>query len=943
MKALQVKVSSETLAVERDFYNSYQWCLNPCLRLPDAIALTGCELSKLEGVLEGWQRAEVVTNIFLLSCGIANSINDYLRGSSVLLPRVLPLANFIASSAERASELLCSFSLPSKWKQQWQNCFDKLLKLFISSSGPDQIPTSSCRAIPWLAQKLPKRLASRRINIPSAFRSQDLTHFDILKLADKFTAAAPNRKQSILIVGLRTAGSYFAPLLSAYLKAMGYEHIDFMTIRPDKGISSAERAKLVSSARRKQTAVIVDDPPGTGGTIASAVAIACKAGFDSSCVFVLIPVHPANRVLGYCESLQLASVQLITLEPDEWHKYQLLEPERVENQLKEYFHRYSNVSVVASRAADQFNSYLQNLSEENRRTRLKRVYEVRLEDPSGLVETRYVLAKSVGWGWLGYHAFIIGDKLSEFVPPVLGLRDGILYTEWLPQTGSLASGDGEKRRLIARIPSYVAARARLLRLEQDPTPELIIDDRHKGYAMLAAQLSQAYGWKAAAKLKKARILYALSRNFCRIPTLIDGRIRQAEWTDSAGLLLKTDFEHHGMGKNELNVIDPAYDLADAVLQLKLSPSEEEELVARYVEESGDSDVKSRLFLNKLIAGIWAKESALVNLHHPRLSHRQREFNQQYIDAWNFLTLQAARFCGSLCHKPHAPGWSSPLVVLDVDGVLDRLVFGFPCTTAAGIKAISLLHKHGLRIAINTARTLHEVKAYCEAYGFAGGVAEYGSCVWDAVRGRERVLVSTEALSQLEQLKEALCQIPGVFLNEGCLYSIRAFTYERGGTAPVPTMMIQSLIANLKLDRLAFQQNSTDTAVFEKWIDKGTGLTALLELAGRCDAETIAIGDSESDLAMFRVADRSFAPSQIWCKQDAIRFGCQIVDRPYQAGLLKIVRLILHANQGQCEQCQVRWPDKNDLFLKLLKIADRNPLILLLQAMLDQKALQYFVR
>jgi len=27
--------------------------------------------------------------------------------------------------------------------------------------------------------------------------------------------------------------------------------------------------------------------------------------------------------------------------------------------------------------------------------------------------------KSVGWGWLGYHAFLAGRRLSEFVPPIL--------------------------------------------------------------------------------------------------------------------------------------------------------------------------------------------------------------------------------------------------------------------------------------------------------------------------------------------------------------------------------------------------------------------------------------------------------------------------------------------------------------------------------------------
>jgi len=67
-------------------------------------------------------------------------------------------------------------------------------------------------------------------------------------------------------------------------------------------------------------------------------------------------------------------------------------------------------------------------------------------------ETRYVLAKSVGWGWLGYHAFLAAEALAEFVPPVLGLRQGILYTEWLPQRAGLALGD--RAALVRRAASY---------------------------------------------------------------------------------------------------------------------------------------------------------------------------------------------------------------------------------------------------------------------------------------------------------------------------------------------------------------------------------------------------------------------------------------------------------------------------------------------------------
>ena len=68
--------------------------------------------------------------------------------------------------------------------------------------------------------------------------------------------------------------------------------------------------------------------------------------------------------------------------------------------------------------------------------------------------------------------------------------------------------------------------------------------------------------------------------------------------------------------------------------------------------------------------------------------------------------------------------------------------------------------------------------------------------------------------------------------------------------------------DLRLDRLAFHHTMIDTAIVAKEVDKGTGLVALRDWVLAPDAETIAVGDEESDLAMFRVATRSFAPSNL---------------------------------------------------------------------------------
>jgi hydroxymethylpyrimidine pyrophosphatase-like HAD family hydrolase len=900
-----------------------------------------------------------MTNLFLLSCAIADTVDDYLLGDRYDFSKVKAVLPFVGPAVLGIEKLLAvSRKIRSrghhhlhKWRLNWQAALHEFLIVLVSSGRPDRnaLSQSSARLRSLVLNKFPGDLLERRARIPAAFRSQDLTHFDILTLASRFVTRFPERKRPVLVVGLRTAGSYFAPLLHAYLKVQGYQYLDYVTMRPKKGLASWERTCLERMAKEGGLVVLVDEPPNTGSTLARGVDILRRAGFATGNVVVLLPVHPTRRDWrNRDEFLPLSETCILTLDPEEWHKHKLFQSKAVETRLREYFqaHHYSTALLDEGPAAEQLNTLLQGLSEQKFHSRLMRIYQVHVQDQNKRAETRYVLAKSVGWGWLGYHAFIAAQRLSQFVPPVLGLRDGILYTEWLPQGNPVAPADQDRGQLAVSAASYIGARVRSLGLGEDPARELVRGGLHNGFQQLANVLSGAYGSKPAALLKRGRIRHELSRHASPFPTLIDGRMRRMEWIRGPSSFLKTDFEHHGLGKTELNVTDPAYDLAEAILSLGLSEIEENKLIGHYVEHSGDANVHGRIFMNKLLAGTWAMTTALDNLNDAALSYRHHDFNQQYLNAWDFLTLHAMRYCATFCLNPKAVSWHSPLVVLDIDGVLDKQIFGFPSTTAAGIQALSCLHAHDFAVAVNTARSLSEVREYCTAYGFAGGVAEYGSVIWDAIGGRERVLVSPESLSQLETVRSALRQIPGVFLNGDYQYSIRAYTYTESRTVPLPTTLIRNLLARLKAGRLRFHQTYLDTALLANEIDKGTGLLALLAWIGKADLETIAIGDSEPDLAMFRVAKRCFAPSQISCPQVAALLGCRIADRPYQPGLLSIVRFLVHPNGHRCDRCRsitLSLAKAKGIFPMLLRVADQKPTVLLLRALLDSMALQTFAR
>jgi hydroxymethylpyrimidine pyrophosphatase-like HAD family hydrolase len=953
---------------EAAFYESYPWCLNPYLTVREAAARLGAELARLREVPAGWQRAEVQTNVLLLGCMLLGSVDDYLRGKTFQLPRrapALPGLGLLRRGLESLGGLL---RLPrlrqaKRWRAGWRPALDGFLADLVAGVVVDASGAALSRA---LEAPLPGDLLGQHVSFPSAFRKHDLTPHDVLALGRLLMERFPGRQTPILLVGLRTAGSFFVPLLRAQLASEGYARADYLTVRPDRGAGAQERAELRRFAREGFTAAVVDDSPRSGDALVKGVALVHAAGFDADRVAALAPEHPATRDWrSGTECWSLAGTTVLTLPPEQRHKVHLLASGDVEKLLAEYFHRQgcSDVCLVLSPAADELTAGLQ-ATEEPRRARLKRVFEVRLRGPDGAEETRWVLAKSVGWGWLGYHAFLTGRRLVGFVPPVLGLRDGILFSEWLPQADAVPA---RRQEMVAAAATYVAARARSLGLPTNPLPSLGSHQHHDSFRLLDRILGQAHGSTLAANLARPRIRRALCELDCPLPTLIDGKMDRDEWIAGPAGPLKADYEHHGMGKNELNLVDPAYDLADAVLHLELSAGEEESLLARYAELTGDVKVAERLFLNKLLAGTWATANALKYLFRdPPLPGRQQDHHRHFLRAWHYLTVQAARFCGEHCGRPEAPSWRSPLVVLDVDGVLDRRVFSFPATTAAGIDALALLHAHGCAVAIDTARSAAEVKEYCRAYGLVGGVAEYGGYLWDAVARRGRSLVSDGSMAQLARARAALRRIPGVFLDERHEHSIRAWTYEDrshegrsllsllGGRmaspyvgrfpAPLRTLAVRQVLAEEELNRLVIRQTTLDTTILPREVDKGSGLLALLSLAGQERLRTVAVGDSEADLPMLRAAERSFAPAHISCARQARAIGCRVARRSYQSGLLEIARAIVHPDGGRCPRCPAPLRERaGHLFLDLLHAADRSRGSSLLRALLDPRAYQFFFR
>lgn len=937
-----------TLAEERQFYDAYHWSLNAYPSIGEVIRHLDEELSRCLAAEPDWRREEIARNAYLLACAIIDTTDDYLLGRRFNFSKVLGVFPALAPVTKLAQATLhamgshsgLSARRLSKWRAELEVAVIAVLRsvLLQDPEGPDA-PKALGELQRLLKTSIPVALSARHPRIPAAFRSQDLTHFDVLSLGAKFVVAFPDCRRPILVTGLRTAGSYFAVLLRAYLESRGYTNVECVTLRPKAGISRVEKEIITRKASQDCVAIMIDEPIATGGTLGKGVGLLTKQGIPMRNLVVLFPVHRNGRNWkSHADSTPICACHVLTLEHEEWFKHQLIRSTGPDV-LKEYFHSQGWGAVIDEVGSEDANARLNAVSEDKYHTRLKWVYSVKLSRPGETV-TRQVIAKSVGWGWLGYHAFVGGERLTRFVPPIIGLRDGILYSEWIKEDGTPT-----RSAVVQTLASYTATRARDLRLDSESRMDVLRDSQAvRGIEELAGRLSTAYG-KAGGFLKRARMKRELAAMQSHEPTLIDARMRRVEWIASAGSLLKSDFEQHGMGKHQLNLTDPAYDLAEAILHWKLPPAEEQELLDAYVAQAGDQNVHARIMLHKILAGSWSLDRALENLNDPRMLKRHPEFNQQYIDTWNFLVAHTARFCAKLCHKPAEVRWSSPLVVLDVDGVIDQQVFGYPSTTLAGIQAISLLQANGFAIALNTARSIPELKEYCRAYAFAGGVSEYGAHVWDGVSGRERVLVSDESLEKLECVRRALRQTPGVYINDDYLYSIKAYTYEKGRSVPLPKIMVQDLLAALGLDDLSIHPTYSDTAILANDSDKGRGLVELLRLTGLENAETYTVGDSSPDLRMFQVATHSFAPGHIACASAARLLGCKIASHGYQKGFLECAQAIVASRGTDAEVPSVSMktlaPQERYL-LNTLQVADRSALNSLLRAMLDPSVLQNFI-
>jgi hydroxymethylpyrimidine pyrophosphatase-like HAD family hydrolase/orotate phosphoribosyltransferase len=934
---------TEARVAEEQFYARYSWCLNPVLSVDDLLRRFREEIGVYETV-SGWQREESRANLYIFACAVACTADDYfalqwlnLKPLANRVPQLRPAISAFQSIADTAQSAVKARDRAAwRWRRRWDECVAEVCRLVIAGRGGEDEPFGHVRRIggELCAESLPPGLLRRRMRLPEAFRSQDMAHHDVITLIDRFCAsdkAKAAKDSGAVLMGLRTAGAYFAALMAEYLKQQGFPNVSWFSIRPKNGITRWEAQRLRDLVHDQRQLLVVDDYPATGHTFRITLDILQTLGVKPEQMSILAPTHPAQTKWAALVGIQ-EPVRVFTFPTAELFKVQSLAKSDVERLCREYYGADCNARVTEDPSVGDLNNRLAEHSKDGQHVREKRVFAVELQSGAGSPATKRLFFKSVGWGWLGYHAYIAGTRLRGFVPQVIGLRNGMVLMEWIDRVREPSVVEGQD--MVPHIARYVAARARRLPLDGDCRLGSRTY-RWTGFDDILNILRRAYG-PYVNRLKVPALRKQLQQVITSAPTFIDGRMRLEEWLQTSAGVLKADFEHHTFGGAEVDLVDPAYDLAAAIYELHFSRQDEEQLLRTYVDESGDSAVHERLLLHKILYGMSAMKhaaGAIAAGKDPEKNNVRRHY------ARTFLIYSMNEFCAQFVRtQPTSKSWSPLLFFMDLDGVFDHQLLGFPHATRCGLQSVALLHAHGFSIVLNTGRSIQHVRQYCDAYGFSGGVAEHGSVFLDQVTGRELSLVDADAARQLAACRDAVRAVPGVFIDEAYEYSIRAYRYNGDETIGLKADEIEILLKRPEFSKLTYLSRNADTYIIQKGIDKGSALRTVRDLVGRPDVPVTAIGDSADDITMLTAAEFGYAPAN--CSplvREVAREGkCRIVKRQFQNGLLAAVQDRLK-KQPAAERPLLPLvriiPRRGGVMEGLLHAADRGPVPQILSALM----------
>ncbi|MGN6635391.1 MAG: HAD family hydrolase [Oryzihumus sp.] len=695
---------------------------------------------------------------------------------------------------------------------------------------------------------------------PACFRGFDQHPDDLRLLARAWLDHSGRPRSPVCVVGVRTSGSYLAPLLAAALQGEGTPRPEVVTHRPTRPFLAWERAILRDTVAEGGSVLVCDDPPGTGSTLAGTVRAVTGAGVPVTAQALVLAVFGDPPELPAA----LQGQRAVLLPWPAWSVHHRLQEDCVGPELARMLGARWRVGTVR-RLGPSVGPTV--------RGHVRARYTVDLLDRhTGRTERRDLAVEGAGLGYLGRQALAVAEALGDHVPCVYGFSEGLLFREWLPD----GPGAGEDRAGAEVVASYVADRARSLPVAVDPSPGL--RGRDPVWEVAAELLARPYG--PAAPFARTVALEPLTRRLlaCERPSVVDGATELERWRPSAGSgrLRKVDFHQFAFSNTELSCYDQVFDLAGAAAVTR-SPAFEAALRQAWEAGTGRRVDYERWLLYRLT-------------HIPRL-----------VGAGTLTTDCAARSGAAAVHDYLAgcylrdldPPAVGPWVAVDLDGVLETDRLGFPAASPAGVLALRALLAHGYRPALVTGRSLDDARHRCQHLGLAGAVAEYGLAAYDPRTGHE-VDLRDAAVRELMGAVRTDLQARGLEVDAGHRYAVRV----RQGGGPL-RRDLERTIPLLREPDVRVVRGEGQTDVCARSLDKGTGLDHLMSGSGAWCA--LAVGDSASDLPMMERALMARAPRNADAHVRAA--GVPVTRHAYQLGLLDACAALLGHRPGGCPDCR----------------------------------------
>jgi hypothetical protein len=831
----------------------------------------------LSGRLGDALRDEQWLDAYLFAAGLGQLADDRLHPDPFLLHRAASYLRGLASRpAHFAGAVAAGFGAVTRANtmpggRRLLRARQPLAELTLRLAGQVLAPQRTGDLTPLLQASLPvvASVAGDRLRMPACFHSFDQHPDDVRWLVRAFRQQHPVDGRPLCVVGVRTSGSYLAPLHATALQNDGQERVEVLTYRPGQPFLRAERSVLSGIARAGGLVLVVDDPPASGSSLAAAARAVARAGVPDSRIVFLLSLFGTSQQLPEVLRDWSAVVQPWA----DWSVHRRLAAQPVRQALTGLVQPDLEVREVQPLGTPR---------SAGERGHLRAQFAVRLFDRRTGAETHQrVLVEGAGIGYLGRQSVAVAHALPGYVTHVYGFADGLLYRDWLPSAPEPAAGSAlvstvGRSAMAGTVAAYVDARRRAL-----PAPA----------ASVAGLGGRDPVWEVAAKVLSGQcgrlalparplLLEPLVRRLLahEHPTVLDSKTDLRHWLPdpaAAGELRKVDFYQRSYGHLDLACYDPVFDLAGAAADPP-TPSFEKELRQAYQHMSGQQVDGERWLLYRL-AQLWRLGQA-GDVARPDVLRRSTAAVHDYLAALYLRDLPAA---------------TGPLCAIDIDGVLECDQLGFSATSPTGMLALRALIAHGYRPVLATGRSVPEVRDRCLAFGLAGGVAEYGTAIYCG--GEPTDLRPPESGALLDRIRKELSGRPGVRVDLDYHYAVRA----RSGSGPLSAELIREIPAfNDPAVRIVHGDGQTDVTV--AGVDKGTGLAALAAALSNPEC-ALAIGDSLPDIPLLACATLARAPRN--ARFGSAGVGIRRTRRAYQAGLSDACADLLGHRPGRCPVCR----------------------------------------